>query len=68
LYNPTRQTVDKIDCYHKSFVPIFERHGCMSKKTETNFNYMAMLTFSRAVLLMSMETGDMVGNTNTREK
>jgi hypothetical protein len=40
----------------------------MSKKTETNLNYMAMLTFSRSVLLMSMGTGDMVGNTNTREE
>jgi hypothetical protein len=36
----------------------------MSKKHKADFNNMSMLTFNRAILLMSMWARDKVGNTN----
>jgi hypothetical protein len=32
LDNFARETINQIDCSEKSFIPIFERHGCISEK------------------------------------
>jgi hypothetical protein len=45
-----------------------KRDRCMSKKSETSFNDVMMLTFSSTVLLMCMWTKDMMGNPKFLEK
>jgi hypothetical protein len=56
INNFAREQVNEKGGSEKGFVPIFKRHRCICKQGKTNFNYMTMFTFSRAILLMSMRT------------
>jgi hypothetical protein len=51
-----RKHIDEICGGEESFIPKFEWHGHFSEKGKTNFNYVAMFTLSRSILLMSMRT------------
>jgi hypothetical protein len=68
LNNLARKTIDQIYDYEKSFIPIFQWHGCICKKRWPNFHNMSMLTLCRAVLLMRMRTWYKVRDTYTLEK
>jgi hypothetical protein len=56
INNFARKQVNEKSGSEKSFVPIFERHGRIGKQGKTNFDYMAVFAFSRAILLVSMRT------------
>jgi hypothetical protein len=62
INNFARKQVNEKSGSEKSFVPIFERHGSICKQGKTNFNYMTMFAFSRAILLVSMRIGNMMCN------
>jgi hypothetical protein len=40
--------------HQEGFVPIFERHGGMSKKAQANFHDVTMFAFHRPILLVRM--------------
>jgi hypothetical protein len=46
----------------KSFILEFERHRSMCKKSNAHLDNVSMFTFSRAVLLMGMRTGNVMRN------
>jgi hypothetical protein len=48
--------------------PSIQGHAGMSKERKTNFNYMAMFSFSESILLMSVRTRNMVGDARLLEK
>jgi hypothetical protein len=64
----TRKPINEINSCKKSFIPEFQRHRCICKEGQTNFNNVPMFALSRAILLMSMRTGNKVRDTNLLKK
>jgi hypothetical protein len=52
----TGKAIDEMNGSKKSLIPIFEWHGCICKKGQTNLNNVSMFALSRAILLMCMWT------------
>jgi hypothetical protein len=62
------ETIYKKHSRKECFIPIFQRHGCMGKESDAHFNYMSVLSLSRAILLVCMGAGHMVFYTYTLKK
>jgi hypothetical protein len=56
------KSINNKDCCQEGFIPIFERHGCMGKEREANFNDMTMFTLSGSILLVCMRARYMMSN------
>jgi hypothetical protein len=54
IYDFARQHVNEIGSGQECFIPKFEWHGCISKKSKAYFYNVAMLAFCGSILLMSM--------------
>jgi hypothetical protein len=52
----TGKEIDEKGGSEKSFIPEFQWHGCMRKKSKTHFNDVTVFAFSRTILLMGMRT------------
>jgi hypothetical protein len=62
LCNFGRESIYEIDCSLKSRVPKSERYRGNSKKGETSFNNMSMISFNRLHLMMCMWTTKEIGH------
>ena len=68
INDSARNMIDEIDCRKERFVPKLQWHVGMRKEGETHIHYVPMFSFSGAVLLVSMWTGNMMSNTKLMEK
>jgi hypothetical protein len=62
LENRCRHAVNKITRGKKSFIPVSQWQGGVSKESKASFNEMAMLAFSNAVLLRGVRIGHTLRN------
>jgi hypothetical protein len=56
MKNRSGQAINEEGSSLESFIPEFEWHGRMGKKSKANFNNVAMLTLCGTVLLMCVKT------------
>jgi len=56
------KTIDKKTSRAKSFIPKFQRNTGKSEKSKVNLNYVMVLAFCSAILLMRVGTGHTMSN------